>query len=246
VQIIPVIDILNGLAVSGKKGERAAYKPVHSILTSSSNPVELAKAFKDIFGLHALYIADLNGLTGTGDNVNMVKQIQKTTGTRIMLDPGISDIASMTENVLGASDAIIIGTESLASLSVVEHAIHRKGIENVIISIDMKAGMMLSNTKELNGPEHTVNLLNNQFGIQNFILLDLQNIGSMHGPATTLKPLIQSVCKLGAYCIIGGGINTVNDLISMEQAGAGAVLIATALHSGKIAKQDLEDYMFCT
>ncbi len=60
-KIIPVIDILAGIAVHAVKGKRREYKSLESILFKSVEPVEIAKAFKTL-GFNELYIADLDSI----------------------------------------------------------------------------------------------------------------------------------------------------------------------------------------
>jgi phosphoribosylformimino-5-aminoimidazole carboxamide ribotide isomerase len=50
-EIIPVMDILNGIVVHAVRGEREKYKPIKSILSASPDPVEIANAFKKILNL---------------------------------------------------------------------------------------------------------------------------------------------------------------------------------------------------
>ena len=45
--IIPVIDLKNGEAVSGKSGMRETYKPLKTVFNDSSNPLAIARALKD-------------------------------------------------------------------------------------------------------------------------------------------------------------------------------------------------------
>ena len=57
-KVIPVIDILNGIAVHGIRGERKKYQPIKSVLTKSAEPVEVAAAFEEpmgYFGISVLY-----------------------------------------------------------------------------------------------------------------------------------------------------------------------------------------------
>ncbi len=44
--IIPVIDIKNGEAVSGKSGKRETYTPLKTVFDNSSEPVAIARKLK--------------------------------------------------------------------------------------------------------------------------------------------------------------------------------------------------------
>ena len=47
-EIIPVLDLMNSVAVSGKSGNRETYTPLKTIYASSSDPVEIANSLKKI------------------------------------------------------------------------------------------------------------------------------------------------------------------------------------------------------
>ena len=46
-EIIPVLDLKSGIAVSGESGERSNYKPLKTVYSQSSNPVEIARTLKE-------------------------------------------------------------------------------------------------------------------------------------------------------------------------------------------------------
>ena len=56
---IPVIDLKENLAVSGKSGMRDTYKPLNTIFANSSSPVDIANGLK-LNGADEMYIADLD------------------------------------------------------------------------------------------------------------------------------------------------------------------------------------------
>ena len=64
-QVIPVLDLKDGRAVHAKGGRRDHYRPIQSILHPTSDPIALARAFRAGLGLHTLYLADLDAITGS-------------------------------------------------------------------------------------------------------------------------------------------------------------------------------------
>ncbi len=71
-KIIPVIDILSGVAVHAVRGKREEYQPLKSVLCASSKPVDVAFAYK-ARGFKELYIADLDAILGKGKNSSVLK-----------------------------------------------------------------------------------------------------------------------------------------------------------------------------
>jgi len=68
-------------------------------------------------------------------------------------------------------------------------------------------------------------------------------VGSSEGIATRyledVKDLIQ---KHEVAVITGGGVRTIDDILQVENYGVSGVLIATALHDGRITKNDLQRF----
>jgi phosphoribosylformimino-5-aminoimidazole carboxamide ribotide isomerase len=89
-KIIPVLDLLDGIAVHAMRGERNKYQPLESILSHSPDPLELAKAF-DSWGFNELYIADLDAILKDEEDFSVFTRITSETGLSLMVDAGISD-----------------------------------------------------------------------------------------------------------------------------------------------------------
>jgi uncharacterized protein related to proFAR isomerase len=73
-KVIPVIDVLDGLAVNAVRGRRQEYQPLNSTLCNSFEPIVVAKAFKTL-GFNELYIADLDGIMKGKVSFQILKQI---------------------------------------------------------------------------------------------------------------------------------------------------------------------------
>ena len=48
-QIIPVIDLLNGVVVHAQRGDRKNYQPIQSALTTSHQPLDIVAALLEIY-----------------------------------------------------------------------------------------------------------------------------------------------------------------------------------------------------
>lgn len=58
-EVIPVLDLMNSMAVSGKSGNRDTYTPLNSIFASNSDPISIVNNLK-FNGAKQIYIADLD------------------------------------------------------------------------------------------------------------------------------------------------------------------------------------------
>jgi phosphoribosylformimino-5-aminoimidazole carboxamide ribotide isomerase len=77
-----------------------------------------------------------------------------------------------------------------------------------------------------------------QIGVLGFIVLDLARVGS--GEGVNMDFLKKAIASLGTGVYVGGGVRGVADLIELRDLGVSGVLVATALHNGKISITDLK------
>ena len=132
-EIIPVIDIMNNIAVHGKSGNRETYKPLKTVLCDSSNPINIIEKYKEN-GAEKVYIADLDAIMKNGNNFNIIRELD----IYKIVDAGIStkkDIEYMRN--LNICDKLIVGTETLDDLTILND-------ENIILSLDFKDGKLLN------------------------------------------------------------------------------------------------------
>ena len=88
---IPVIDLKQGQAVSGKSGMRDTYQPLNTVFASSSAPVDIAQGLK-LNGADEMYIADLDLIESKGHNINEIKMVN--TIIPVMFDGGVKNCES--------------------------------------------------------------------------------------------------------------------------------------------------------
>lgn len=241
-KIIPVIDILNGIAVHGIQGERKRYKPLKSILFKDPNPIKIALIFEKL-GFDSLYLADLDAILEESPNFDIYNQICNKTHLNLMIDAGISDMSKSRELLEIGISKIVIGTETLDSLDFVKQAIETFGKEKVIVSIDQKGGKILSISEPLSKLDvlSVVKRLSN-FGVNQIIVLDLDRVGTEYGiNRESLKKIVETV---EIDILVGGGIRNMHELKMLERLGIYGVLIATILHNGKLTIDELRSAGF--
>ena len=237
-RIIPVIDILGSVAVHAIRGMRENYQPLKSILCTSADPVDVAASLK-AFGFSELYVADLDAIRGGPVNSLLLKRIVKETELKLMVDAGTSNLERGREVLDCGASKVIIGTETLTNTSFVTEAIEALGFEKVVVSLDLMNGKVLSgfNLGKLSEPMKFLHELKT-LGVSQIIVLDLSKVGSREG--TNLAVLQKVLSHIKIDVLVGGGVRDITDLIELKNLGVSAVLVATALHSGKISPEKLK------
>lgn len=222
--IIPVLDLKDGIAVSGKSGERKTYTPLDTVFHDSSSPVEIAKALNKA-GASRIYIADLDAIEGKGSNFQVIKDINDIVS--VTLDCGASDIKSV-KTALEAADKVIVATETLKNIEDLNQIFNSFPEDKLIISIDIKNGKPFSRYLKISLEELIQKI--KEINPQEVILLDISKVGSESG---VNMDLIKKINVIGGSLIIGGGIRG-EDIIQLEKAGLNKFLVGSALHNGKL------------
>lgn len=241
-KVIPVIDVLGGVAVHAVRGKRKDYQPLNSVLCKSVDPVDVAVSFKAL-GFMELYVADLDAITGGQPNSTLFKQIVNTTGLELMVDAGVTNLQRAEEVLDSGVSKVIIGTETLTSTNFVAEAVASLGTEKVIVSLDLMATRVLSGF-DLGRLAEPVTFLREleALGVSQIIVLDLAKVGSREG--ANLALLREALRSIKAEVLVGGGVRDVKDLVELKDLGVSGVLVATALHSGKISPENLRQTGF--
>ncbi len=223
-----VIDIFNGAVVHAVRGERSKYEPIdrYSKIVSCCDPVDAVRALRP----KEVYIADLNQITGTGENLEAIIEVSRLATT--MADTGISNLSAMDR--LPKDVTPVLGTET-ASLELIEEAAVRR---EVAVSVDMKAGKLLARDLRLAAlsPLQALQRLND-FPLREVILLYLDLVGTSSGFD---RDFLEKALSVSDHALIlGGGVKGSEDLRLLEDLGFSGALVATAVHNGRIAPEML-------
>lgn len=231
-QIVPVIDLLDGQVVRAIRGQRADYRPVVSQLCQGSAPIDVARALLAHCASQTLYIADLDALTGRGPQLRVLAALATALpDVEIWLDGGFStpDDAALALVAAGPRANPVIASESLADADAV--AAFTARWPHAILSLDRRHGEALGASDCWTDNRHWPSRL---------IVMTLDRVGSFDGPE--LDTLAEVRARAGDRHLIGaGGIRHAADLDAGRQAGAQAWLVASALHDGRLPAQTISD-----
>lgn len=243
-RVVPVLDIQHGVAVHGVAGQRDQYRPVATQLVASSRPIDIARAWRMNFGFRELYLADLTAIAGGLFDV-ATYQALLAAEWHLWLDAGINDWGRCSE-LLKLLDAartqchIIVALESLPSLRELKRIAESCDTRQLVFSLDLFNGQIW------NASEAWLRLTPTQvasevaaLGIPSLIVLDVASVGTSSGPSTLslCEAIRQTHPEL--HLLGGGGVRDVADLARFAAAGCNGVLVATALHDGRITAAQL-------
>jgi phosphoribosylformimino-5-aminoimidazole carboxamide ribotide isomerase len=138
--------------VHAVRGERNNYMPVKSILAEGCDPLEIANALTKVTGSDQVYIADLAAILNRGSNRGLFPHL-KSQGISLKVDAGVSDAGSALTIKRAGADRIIIGTETISDIDQLSEIIWQIDPDELVLSIDVKKGMVLSKADGLKGVE---------------------------------------------------------------------------------------------
>lgn len=225
---IPVIDLKEHQAVSGKSGMRETYKPLNTVFAPSANPVEIAQGLK-LNGADEMYIADLDLIESQGHNINDVRMVN--TIIPVIFDGGVKNLESF-EFFLEYAYKIIVPTETLESIDELKKIFEKYPKERIVVSVDTKNNELLAKNMDMTLSEFKDVLI--ELDPNDIILLDITGVGTEKGYN---EYLLNEFEELKDKLIIAGGLNK-DSLGELESLGIKRVLIGTSLHSGEVKLLD--------
>lgn len=238
-QVIPVLDLLDGQAVRAMRGERARYRPIESPLCATSEPLAVARALLGAVGTRTLYIADLGAILKRGDHARLLAELLNGLGeapVEIWLDAGYVDFPSM-RSLFDRIEAIrrgprrpgratlvpVFGTETLLNTEAL-HEAQTAGFAPVL-SLDHRAGRLIA--------DPVATRPDTSWWPSRVIVMTLDHVGSYQGPDLYTFAAIRA--QAGHRELIGaGGIRHAADLSAAAESGAAAWLVASALHDRQL------------
>lgn len=239
-RVVPVIDLKDGTAVHAVRGQRERYRPVHSVIAGDDgDPVSLARAFRAELGLDELYVADLDAISGEGENSFSIGALARE--ARVMVDAGVSEPERARALLDLGARRVVVGTETLTGPDALDRLLAELPEGIVVLSTDLRDGRALSPHPGLAGlPALDAVARVHRAGLREAIVLDLARVGSGAGPDVGLIGEIHAAFP-DLELLAGGGVRDVEDLRALGDAGAAGALVATALHRGVIGPRALAE-----
>lgn len=239
-QILPVLDLLESVVVRAVGGVRGNYRPVVSQLVGETSALAVARAFRSQLGLDRLYLADLDAILHRHPNLDSYRLLRDD-GFELMVDAGVRSIDDARAVIVAGASAAIIGLETIPGPELLAELFRELGPDQIVFSLDLRAGVPLGSLAPW-GTEDPFEIAARSIdlGVRRMIVLDLLAVGSGNGVSThaLCRRIRTSFPEL--ELITGGGVQQISDLQRLAEAGIDGVLVASALHDGRITRHDLE------
>jgi phosphoribosylformimino-5-aminoimidazole carboxamide ribotide isomerase len=213
------------------------------VLSSDPTPTAIGAAFKQL-GFDECYVADLDAIAGAEPVWSIYDQLGQR-GLALWIDAGLTDVVRAEEMVtFGAGGVpmagIVAGLESLSGPALLGELLRIVGPERLVFSLDLKHGRPLTGAivwRERCALDIAFDAI--ALAVRRLIVLDLSSVGMREG--LRVLPLCRQLRDAFPELEItsGGGVRNFDDLTALRQAGCDAALVASALHDGRLGRDEI-------
>jgi phosphoribosylformimino-5-aminoimidazole carboxamide ribotide isomerase len=242
-RILPVLDVKDGVVVRGMAGRRQEYQPIVSPLTSSCAPAVVARALQKCFGFSEFYLADLDAIGGSAPARPLYQGLQAL-GFQLWVDAGVRDTGMAEWLAEAGVERIVLGLETVRGPDVVARACRDFGVDRVVFSLDLREGQPLGDLQPWDWADAwSIASRGIALGIKTLIVLDLTRIGLGSGTGTEALCGRLAAAYPDVEVITGGGIRDAADIQRLEGRGVRGVLVASALHDGRLRPEEMARWL---
>jgi phosphoribosylformimino-5-aminoimidazole carboxamide ribotide isomerase len=226
-EVIPVIDLKGGVVVRADRGLRDTYTPIKTPLAKTSAPKDVVAGLLALYPFRTIYVADLDAIEKRGSHDDTLVALEKTfPAVTFWVDPGIADSEAARSWLLRHPGMhLVLGSESLSDLA----PLQALAGEKILLSLDFRGPVLL-------GPEGLYEAA--PLWPERVILMTLDRVGSQAGPDLDRLSAILDLAP-GKKIYAAGGLRGAVDLGPLARAGLAGVLVASALHDGRLTGADL-------
>jgi len=231
--VIPAVDLQDGEVVQLVQGERGTEK-------TYGEPVEAAQRWIDA-GAESLHLVDLDGaFEGERANGDAIDAVLETVDVPAQLGGGIRTAEDAIDLLERGVDRVILGTAAVENPEIVAE-ISDEHPGSVVVSLDAKDGeVVVEGWTEGAGitPVEAAERYE-ELGAGAILFTNVDVEGKLEGVAT--EPVRDLVDATDMPVIASGGVATLEDVRALEEAGAAAVVVGSALYEGNFSLEEAQN-----
>jgi phosphoribosylformimino-5-aminoimidazole carboxamide ribotide isomerase len=227
-EVIPVVDLMGGVVVHARAGERDRYRPLEgSRLCASAAPEAVVAGQLALHPFRRLYIADLDAIRRQGGHAGTVAELARAfPGLELWVDAGVDDARGVDAALAQAGVRPVLGSESQTGTALLESL---RSEPRLVLSLDRRGAEPL-------GPRALLEQV--ELWPADVIVMTLARVGSGAGPdLAALREVLDRA--QGRRVWAAGGVRDAADLAALRDLGCAGALVATALHDGRLTREDL-------
>ena len=224
-ELLPAIDVKDGLAVRLVQGELSA-------TSKYGDPLEVAAEFVAA-GAQWIHLVDLDAAFGIGSNTKLLERVIKSVDLKVELSGGIRDDASLRRALSTGCKRVNLGTAALENPEWTAKVISEFG-DRIAVGLDVRGHTLAARgwTKEGGELFETIGRLDRD-GCARYIVTDVARDGTLAGPNLEL---LREVCAVTNRPVVAsGGVSSLEDLVAIRaltSIGVEGAIVGKALYAG--------------
>lgn len=222
-EVIPVVDLMGGLVVHARAGERQAYRPLTgSRLAPSATPTAVVAGLLTLHPFRRLYIADLDAILKRGDHAAVIAGLaERFPALELWVDAGLAERAAVDPLLALPAIRPVLGSESQHDAGLL---VALRDEPRIVLSLDLRGAERLDPAGLFERPE---------LWPRDLIVMTLARVGAGQGPDLGALRAVLARAQ-GRRVWAAGGVRGREDLRALRALGCAGVLVATALHDGRL------------
>jgi phosphoribosylformimino-5-aminoimidazole carboxamide ribotide isomerase len=225
--IYPAIDLLDGRCVRLRQGR------FDEAIVHSDDPLSVARGWVDQ-GAEALHIVDLDGARlGKAKNLEWIYRIRERVQARIQVGGGVRTFSVANRLLEAGIDRIVLGTAAVEEPRLIYKLLEHFGPDQVAAALDLRDERLVVQGRGVEATPHLEDVLTNlsTIGLRWIVCTDVMRDGTLIGPSLDLA---RRMISEGFLVIIGGGVATADDVVTIRRTGAVGCIVGTALYGGML------------
>ncbi|CAM5767295.1 hypothetical protein LMIY3S_02113 [Labrys miyagiensis] len=218
--IVPVLDIRHGQVVRARAGDREHYAPIVTPLSATADPVDVARGLLGLVSARHIYVADLDAIEGRGRDIESVRRLAATfPQVDLWIDAGIGTLEEAEKLLEPGHCSLVLGSESQVDSNLLKAMAGR-----AVLSLDFRGNQFM-------GPPALLN--DSSLWPDRIIVMTLARVGTGLGPDLDRLAWVRALAPQ-AKVYAAGGLRGPDDIASLVDIGVSGVLVASALHDGRL------------
>lgn len=234
--VYPAIDLREGQVVRLKQGDPAR-KTVFD-----DDPAGVAKRWMAA-GAEWLHVVNLDGAFGEADDANRIalKAILGT-GAQVQLGGGLRSLETVNTVLDLGVQRVVIGTAAVENPELIGEIVVKFGSQHMAVGVDTREGRVHTRgwADDTGVDVFSFSRELHRDGVETIIVTDISRDGMGSGVNVDLTQQLAEAT--GMHVIASGGVDSLDDIRRVRQAGLPGVIVGRALYDGNFS---LEEALQC-
>ncbi|PIR20964.1 MAG: 1-(5-phosphoribosyl)-5-[(5-phosphoribosylamino)methylideneamino]imidazole-4-carboxamide isomerase [Deltaproteobacteria bacterium CG11_big_fil_rev_8_21_14_0_20_47_16] len=233
-EVFPAIDVIGGQCVRLTQGQ------YDQVTTYGDSPETVMGRYKDA-GVSTVHVVDLDGAKqGQPVNQSLILQLATVPDVSVQVGGGIRSLEQAAAYLDAGVARVILSTAAIETPEILTALISSFGSDRIMVSLDHRHGQVLTRGWLAGGDaslESCVPMLQRE-KISWLILTDVARDGTLTSVSPFQCDAIANMANKNFKAVAAGGVTTLDDIRSLHQSGATAVIVGKALAEGRLQLAD--------